>query len=146
MLAMTKKLAWWGTVGSALLEAREAGAERVLAQSQLIARPVGDEHRLAVDAGGEPRVVAEDRQARARMRRAFGRHRDERGVVLLVAALDEPVVADLLDRALGPVDHLVRALAPGVLGAGAGDVHSRRAALDLVPPAALLEPAPGHAQ
>ncbi len=55
------------------LEALEARPERVLAQRQPVARPVGDESGVAVDARRRPRVVAEIDQARARAGDCFGR-------------------------------------------------------------------------
>ena len=44
--------------GSAPLEALQARPERVFAERERVARPVGDERRVAVDTRGEPRVVA----------------------------------------------------------------------------------------
>src|SRR5690606_24663892 len=123
------------------LEPLQAGTKRILTQGQLIARPVGDEGGGALDARGQSGVVAEDGQPRARMGPRLGSDGDERRVILLVAALDEPVVADLTNGALRQVDHVVRTLALCVVEARAGNVDSLGPALHVVSAAAFFEAA-----
>src|SRR5690606_29387924 len=77
---------------------------------------------------------------------AFRGHGDEGGPVLLVAALHEPVVADLARRPAWQVDHVIGRLALGIVKAGAGDLDPRGPAFHIVAASPFLEAAAGHAQ
>src|SRR3989344_6395390 len=123
----------------ALLEPRQPRTQLILPDRQLLAAPVGDEHRFAVHTRRQGRTIAFDHQPARRVLALLGGNRDQSGVIFLVAALDQHVVRDPADRSGRQADHIIGRGALRIVETIVAHIDLNTARLEIMAAAALFE-------